>query len=121
MTNNNIHQMKNNGIIIISNKDNDPTTMKSVYHIPSTKKNLFSIANAVDDINFVLFDPNKVKILYNIKELDAHIVYYGKRVKDLHVLSASTTYVDKMSTNDSASIWYARLGHIIFFKLKIMM
>ncbi|XP_077251790.1 uncharacterized protein LOC143891015 [Tasmannia lanceolata] len=52
--------------------------------------------------------------------LKADVVYTGKRVKDLFVLSASTLYVDKMSTNDGASIWYARLGHISMDKLKVM-
>jgi len=43
------------------------------------------------------------------------------RVKDLFVLSASSSYVSKMSTNDGASIWHARLGHLSMDKLKIML
>ena len=85
-SNNTIHQMEKEGIVIISNKDNDPIT------------------NAVDDENYVHFYPIEIRFLRNIKELDTYIIYYGKRAKDLLVLSALTTYVDKMSSNDSASI-----------------
>ena len=94
--------------------------MKSVYHVPGMKKNLFSVANAVDAGHHVLFGPNGVEFYRNIVKIEGDVVHTGKRVKDLFVLSASTSYVDKMSTNDNASLWHARLGHLNMDKLKVM-
>ncbi|CAL9044846.1 unnamed protein product [Musa banksii] len=56
MADNIVHQVKNEGTIIISDKDNDPITLKSVYHVPDIKKNLFSIVNTIDARNYVLFN-----------------------------------------------------------------
>ena len=84
------------------------------------KKNLFSVANAVDAGNFVLFGPCDVKFLRNIKELKADVVHTGKRVKNLFVLSASDSYIEKMSNNDNSHLWHARLGHLNMDKLKVM-
>ncbi|CAL9095380.1 unnamed protein product [Musa textilis] len=44
------------------------------------KKNLFSIVNIVDARNYILFYPNEVKFLRNIKELNIDVIYTGKRV-----------------------------------------
>jgi hypothetical protein len=84
------------------------------------KKNLFSVVNAVDAGNYVLFGPKDVKFLQNIRILDVDVVHTGKRIKDLFVLASTVSYVDKMSTNDGASIWHARLGHLSMDKLKAM-
>ncbi|XP_077212790.1 uncharacterized protein LOC143847886 [Tasmannia lanceolata] len=101
---NTIHPVEKEGAITIGGANDDPITLKSVFHVSGMKKNLFSVANAVDAGNYVLFGPKEVKFLRNISSLKADVVYTGKRVKDLFVLSASTLYVDKMSTNDGASI-----------------
>ncbi|CAL9078526.1 unnamed protein product [Musa textilis] len=113
--------IKKEGTVIILDKDNDPITLKSVYHIPGIKKNLFSVANAIDVGNYIIFYPNEVKFLHNIKKLNADVIHTSKMVKGLYILLALTSYVDKMSTNDGPSIWYVRLSHINFLKLKIMM
>ncbi|KAG6466920.1 hypothetical protein ZIOFF_075291 [Zingiber officinale] len=42
------------------------------------------------------------------------------RVNDLFVLSASNSYIEKMSSNDNSSLWHARLGHLNMTKLKVM-
>jgi len=34
---------------------------------------------------------------------------------------AKSTYVDKVRKNDTAELWCARLGHVSYYKLKIMM
>ncbi|KAG6468104.1 hypothetical protein ZIOFF_072672 [Zingiber officinale] len=82
------------------------------------QKNLFSVANAVDAGNFVLFGPRDVKFLRNIKEIKADVVHTGTRVKDLFVLSASNSYIEKMRSNDTSSLWHARLGHINMTKMR---
>ncbi|XP_070008775.1 uncharacterized mitochondrial protein AtMg00300-like [Nicotiana sylvestris] len=84
------------------------------------KKNLFSVANALDDGNYMLFGPRDVKFLRNIKVLKADIVHSGKRVNNLYVLSASNSYIEKMSSNDNTHLWHARLGHLSMDKLKAM-
>ncbi|XP_077239786.1 uncharacterized protein LOC143880697 [Tasmannia lanceolata] len=54
---NTIHPVEKEGVIIIGGANEDPITLKSVFHVPSMKKNLFSVANAVDAGNYVLFGP----------------------------------------------------------------
>jgi len=43
-----------------------------------------------------------VTFLQNIKELKANVVHIDKRVNDLFVLSASGSYIEKMSNNENA-------------------
>jgi len=117
---NTIHQVENEGTIVINGKQEDFITLNSVFHVPSMKKNLFSVANAVDDGNFVLFGPRDVKFLRNVKELKADVVHTGTRVKNLFVLSASDSYIEKMNNNDNSHLWHARLGHLNMDKLKVM-
>ncbi|CAA7020014.1 unnamed protein product [Microthlaspi erraticum] len=117
---NSIHRVEKEGTIVIEGEEGGPITLKNVYHVPGVKKNLLSVVNAVDSGNYVLFGPKDVKFLKNIQELKADVVHTGARVKDLYVLSASNSYIEKMSTNDNAFIWHARLGHINMTKLKAM-
>jgi hypothetical protein len=84
------------------------------------KKNLFLVVNAIDAGSYVLFRLKDVKFLQNIRILDVDVVHTGKRIKDLFVLASTVSYVDKMSTNDGASIWHAKLGHLSMDKLKAM-
>jgi len=116
---NTVHQVENEGIIVINGKQEDSITLNNVFHVPGMKKNLFSVANVVDAGNFVLFGPRDVKLLWNIKELKADVVHTGKRVKNLFVLSASDSYIEKMSNNDNSHLWHVRLGHLNMDKLKV--
>jgi len=109
---NTVHQVENEGTIVINGNQEDSITLNSVFHVPGMKKNLFSVANVVDAGNFVLFGPRDVKFLRNIKELKADVVHTGKRVKNLFVLSAFDSYIEKMSNNDNSHLWHARLGHL---------
>jgi hypothetical protein len=117
---NSVHHVVNEGAVVVSDKDNRSITLDSVYHVPGMKKNLLSVANAVDAGHYVLFGPKDVKFLRNVKEVKGDVTHVGKRVKDLYVLSASSSYVDKMSNNDGVSVWHARLGHVGIDKLKAM-
>ncbi|KAH0745995.1 hypothetical protein KY285_007652 [Solanum tuberosum] len=36
-------------------------------------------------------------------------------------MSAKTTYVEKTQSNETTDLWYARLGHVSYNKLKIIM
>ncbi|KAJ3679560.1 hypothetical protein LUZ60_017571 [Juncus effusus] len=117
---NSVHHVVNEGAVIVSDKDNRSITLDSVYHVPGMKKYLLSMANAVDAGHYVLFAPKDVKFLWNVEDVKGDVTHVGKRVKDLYVLSASSSYVDKMSNNDGVSVWHARLGHVGIDKLKAM-
>ncbi|KAG6469325.1 hypothetical protein ZIOFF_074038 [Zingiber officinale] len=93
---NTVHQVKNQGMVIINGKHQDPIMLDNVYHVPRMRKNMFSVANVVDAGHFVLFRPHDMKFLRDIKELKA----------------------DMMSSNDNPAIWHARLGHVNMEKLK---
>jgi len=55
--------VENEGTIVINGKQEYSITLNSVFHVPSMKKNIFSLANVVDAGNFVLFSPRDVKFL----------------------------------------------------------
>lgn len=117
---NTVHQIQKEGTVIIDNDHGESITLNSVYYVPGIRKNLFSVANAVDAGNFVLFGPEDVKFLRNVKEIKADVIHTGTRVNDLFVLSASNSYIEKMSSNNTTSLWHARLGHLCMAKLKVM-
>ncbi|KAA8549858.1 hypothetical protein F0562_001542 [Nyssa sinensis] len=87
-------------------------SLKDVYHVPSLKKNLASVSQIVDSGRYVLFGPDDVKIISNIKHLEADVLFTGKRKDSLYVLSASDAYVEKTGQNASMTLWHARLGHV---------
>ncbi|KAG6505768.1 hypothetical protein ZIOFF_038133 [Zingiber officinale] len=115
---NTVHKIRKEGTVVVDNDHGESITLNSVYHVPGIQKNLFSVANAVDAGNFVLFGPRDVKFLRNVKEIKADVVHTGTRVKDLFVLSASNSYIEKMRSNDTSSLWHARLGHINMTKMR---
>ncbi|KAH0718191.1 hypothetical protein KY285_014222 [Solanum tuberosum] len=45
----------------------------------------------------------------------------GRRLESIYVMSAETTYVEKMRSNKTTDLWHAHLGHVSYNKLKIMM
>ncbi|KAF7836005.1 Retrovirus-related Pol polyprotein from transposon TNT 1-94 [Senna tora] len=45
----------------------------------------------------------------------------GRRVESVYVMSAQEAYVDKTRKNETADLWHARLGHVGYHKLKVMM
>ncbi|KAM7491750.1 hypothetical protein LguiA_034671 [Lonicera macranthoides] len=87
-------------------------SLDAVYHVPGLKKNLASVSQLADSGRYVLFGPDNVKILSNLKFIVADVLLTGKRKESLHVLSASEAYIEKTGQNANASIWHARLRHI---------
>lgn len=45
----------------------------------------------------------------------------GRKLESVYVMSAQTAYVDKTRRNETADLWHARLGHVNYHKLKVMM
>lgn len=75
------------------------------------------MVNVVELGNYVLFSPKDVKFLQNIEMLKVDVICIGTQLNDVYVLSASRSYVEKMSNIDSAYVWHMRLGHINMTKL----
>lgn len=48
---NSIHRVEKEGTVVIKGDDEEPITLKNVYHVPGVKKNLLSVVNAVDSLS----------------------------------------------------------------------
>lgn len=94
------------------NLNGEGLTLQDVYQVPGLKKNLASVSQITDSGEFVLFGPDKVWILKNLRCIDADILFIGRKKNSLYVLSASEAYVEKTSQNTSVALWHARLGHV---------
>ena len=95
--NNTIHPVEREDSVTFS--EGDPITLENLYHVLGMWKNLFLVANAVDTGYYVSIGSKDVKFLQNLSNLEADTIRTGKRVKCLFVLSATSSYVSKMSTN----------------------
>ncbi|KAJ4979588.1 hypothetical protein NE237_010368 [Protea cynaroides] len=92
----------------------DDTNVKldDVYHVPGLTKNLVSVSQITNSRKYVLFGPNEVKVLDNVKNIAANVVFTGEKKGSLFVMSVGEAYVKRTSQTDSATIWHARLGHL---------
>ena len=45
----------------------------------------------------------------------------GQRIESIYVMSVESAYVDKTQKNETVDLWHARLGHVSYHKLKVMM
>ena len=45
----------------------------------------------------------------------------GRRLESIYVMSVESAYIDKARKNETTDLWHARLGHVSFHKLKVMM
>nr|DAD30116.1 TPA_asm: hypothetical protein HUJ06_031584 [Nelumbo nucifera] len=108
MNGNNAYSLK----ILINRSIDEGLSLKDVYHVPGLKKNLASVSQITDSGRYVLFGPNNVQILSNVKHIEADILFTRKRKESLYVLSASDAYVEKTGQNANAALWHARLGHV---------
>ena len=86
--------------------------MSDVYHVPALKKYRISVSQITSLGKYVLFGPNSIKILNDVRNIDADIIFKGKRKDFLFVLSAGEAYVKRTSQVDSPTLWHARLGHV---------
>ncbi|KAI9073927.1 hypothetical protein K1719_044100 [Acacia pycnantha] len=86
--------------------------LHDVYHVPGLTKNLVSVPQITNSGKYVLFGPNDVKVLDNVKEKYADVIFSGGKKGSLFVMSAGEAYVKKTSQTDNAAIWHAWLGHL---------
>ncbi|KAL3519911.1 hypothetical protein ACH5RR_018060 [Cinchona calisaya] len=69
--------------------------------------------------NLALFRPNDVKVFQNEKITGAPIMQ-EKRLQTVYVKSAQEAYVNKARKSETIDLWHARLVHMSYYKLKIM-
>ncbi|KAJ0778941.1 putative RNA-directed DNA polymerase [Helianthus annuus] len=94
--------------------------MQEVFHVPGVKKNLFSVSQITSTGKYVLFGPNDV-LIFDKFETSSIPILQGKRTDTVYVLLAESAYVDKTKANQTAELWHARLSHVGFDKLELMM
>ncbi|CAH9133317.1 unnamed protein product, partial [Cuscuta epithymum] len=94
--------------------------LQDVMHVPGMKKNLLSVSQLTRSGKYVVFGPDYVKVYRHLQENEEPIME-GRRVESIYVMSAQTAYVDKTRKNETPDLWHARLGHVSYKKLKVMM
>ncbi|KAH7850454.1 hypothetical protein Vadar_033225 [Vaccinium darrowii] len=94
--------------------------LQDVCHVPGMKKNLLSVSQLTSSGNYVVFGPKEVKVYQSLKLVGTPIME-GRRLESIYVMLAESAYVDKTRKNETADLWHARLGHVSYHKLKIMM
>ncbi|KAK9192892.1 hypothetical protein WN944_003585 [Citrus x changshan-huyou] len=117
---NSLHHVLKKGHFKEGNSNDGGIFLKEVYHVPGLKKNLASVSQITDSERYVLFGPNDVQILSNVKHIATNVLFIGKRKESLYVLSASDAYVGKTAHNESATLWHARLGHVGYQLLQMI-
>ena len=95
-------------------------SLQDVYHVPGMKKNLLSMAQLTTSGHHVVFGPHDVKIYQDLK-ISGTPMMKGRRLESVYVMSAESAYVDKTRKNETTDLWHARLGHVSYHKLKVMM
>ncbi|CAL1355030.1 unnamed protein product [Linum trigynum] len=70
--------------------------------------------------NYVVFGPKNVKVIRSLQPT-SDLIMQGQKLEPVYVMSVEAAYVDKTRRNETASLWYARLGHVGYQKLRVMM
>lgn len=98
----------------------DIILLQYVYHAPLIKKNLLFVSQFAAAGNYILFGPNDVKI-YKKLQIFGTPTMEGIIIESIYVMSAETAYVDKTRKNETTYLWHARLAHVGYSKLNVMM
>ncbi|KAH0661325.1 hypothetical protein KY284_026256 [Solanum tuberosum] len=89
--------------IVSPNSCVDLMLLQNVYHLPSMKKNLLSVAQLTSSGHYVLFGPQDVRI-YRDLEVKEELVIKGQRLNSIYVMSAEIAYIDKTRKNEMADL-----------------
>jgi hypothetical protein len=106
--------------IVTPRYNSNQVPLQDVYHVPGMKKNLLSVAQLTLSGHYVLFGPQDVKVYRDLKISETPVME-GQRLESVYVMSAESAYVDKTRKNETMDLWHARLGHVNYHKLKVMM
>lgn len=68
----------------------------------------------------MVFGLDNVKVCKDVNIIGAPILD-GQKMESIYVMSAESTYVDKTRSNDTMDLWHARLRHVSYQKLRIIM
>ena len=109
---NSLHPVMQEGDYKADNSNGEDLILEDVYRVLGLKKNLASVSQITSTGEFVLFGPNEVRILCNLRSIDADVLFNRRNKNSLYVFSATEAYVGKTSQNTNASLWHARLGHV---------
>ena len=94
--------------------------LEDVYRVSGMKKNLLSVSYLTNYGNYIVFGPKDVKVCQQVKIVDTPIME-GHKVDYMYILLAEDAYVEKTRSNETTNLWHARLGHVNYHKLKMMM
>ncbi|TYK27792.1 Integrase, catalytic core [Cucumis melo var. makuwa] len=103
--------------MIVPCSNSNQVELDHVFYVPGMKKNLMSVSQLTSADNFVVFGPDDVKVYHNLKVSGTPLME-GRRIKSIYVMSVEIAYVKKTQKNETADLWHARLGHVIYNKLK---
>ncbi|GKV08051.1 hypothetical protein SLEP1_g19738 [Rubroshorea leprosula] len=106
--------------VITPRTNSEQVKVKNVLHVSGMKKNLLSVAQLTAPGNYVVFGPEDVKVYQQLK-IEGTPIMKGEKKNSVYVMSAETAYVDRTSKNDTADLWHARLGHVSYLRLQVMM
>ena len=107
--------------IITHRSSNDKQVpLKKVYHVPRVKKNLLLVTQLADEGYWLLFGPKDVKVYKEVIVIGTPTME-AKRMDSVYVMSAESYYMDKTRKNETTDFWHARLGHVSYHKMKVMM
>ncbi|KAJ4961768.1 hypothetical protein NE237_021678 [Protea cynaroides] len=67
--------------------DDTNVKLNDVNHVPGFKKNLVSVSQITNSGKYVLFCPNEVKVLDNVKNIVADVVLTGEKKGSLFIMS----------------------------------
>ncbi|XP_059281162.1 uncharacterized protein LOC132034831 [Lycium ferocissimum] len=94
------------------------TVMLNDYRAPGLKRNLVSVSQIIDSGKYILFGPNDVKVLDNVKNITVDVILACEKKGSLFFMAVGEAYVKKTSQIDSAIIWHPRLRHLGYHLLR---
>ena len=133
----NISEYKGKRVVVTANNSRLPIThigdmvidsclnekqvqLEDVYRVSGMKKNLLSVSQLTDSGKFVVFGPKDVKVCQRVEVVDKPLMK-GQKIDSMYVMLAEEAYVQKTRNNETSDLWHARLGHVNYHKLKMMM
>lgn len=106
--------------VVVPQFNSHQVQLQNVYHILGTKKNFLSVSQLTTYGNYIVFEPDNVKVYKSLK-VTSEPIMEGKRLGSIYVITLQTTYFDNTRKNETANLWHIRLGHIGYQKLKVIM
>ena len=85
-------------------RDTGAIKLNDVFNSPGLKRNLVSVSQINYSGKYILFDPNDVKILDNVKNISVDVVLTEEKKGSLFVMVVGEAYVKKTSKTNSATI-----------------